>query len=45
MITVHQRHHDSELCSNGQVLKILAVLATGGIVGVAVVEGYAASIQ
>lgn len=37
MITVHQRHHNSELCGNGQVLKILAVLAAGGIVGVAVI--------
>ena len=42
VITVHQRHHDSELCGNGQVLKILAVLAAGGIVGVAVIVGYAA---
>lgn len=42
MITVHQRHHNSELCGNGQVLKILAVLTAGGIVGVAVIIGDAA---
>ena len=42
MITVHQRHHDSVLRGNRQILKILTVLAAGGIVGVAVVEGYAA---
>ena len=38
---VHQRHHNSELRSDGQVLKILAVLTAGGIVGVAVVVGHA----
>ena len=42
VIAVHQRHHDSVLCGNRQILKILAVLAAGGIVGVTVVEGYAA---
>lgn len=42
MPAVHQRHHDSELCGNGQVLKIPAVLAAGGIVGVAVIVGDAA---
>ena len=38
MITVHQSHHNSVLSGDGQVLKILAVLSTGGIVGVTVVE-------
>ena len=38
---IHQRHHDSVLCGNGQILKILAVLAAGGIVSVAVVVGHA----
>ena len=42
MIAVHQRHHDSVLRGNRQILKILAVLAAGGIVGVAVVEGHTA---
>ena len=42
VIAVHQRHHNSVLCGDRQILKILAVLAAGGIVGVAVVEGYAA---
>ena len=42
VIAVHQRHHDSVLCGDRQILKILAVLAAGGIVGVTVVEGYAA---
>ena len=42
VIAVHQRHHDSVLCGNRQILKILTVLPAGGIVGVTVVEGYAA---
>ena len=42
VISVHQSHHDSELSGNGQVLKILAVFAAGGIVGVTVIEGYTA---
>ena len=42
VIAVHQRHHDSVLCGDRQILKILAVLAAGGIIGVTVVEGYAA---
>ena len=41
MPAIHQRHHDSVLCGNGQILKILAVLAAGGIVSVAVVVGHA----
>ena len=42
VIAVHQHHHDSVLRGDRQILKILAVLSAGGIVGVAVVEGHTA---
>ena len=37
MPSIHQRHHNAELCSHGQVLKILAVFTVQSGVGVAIV--------
>ena len=40
MPPVHERHHNSVLCGNGQILKILAILSARAVVGVAVIVGH-----